>query len=103
MELNSESGFDYATVRKDLHDKIHEAITDSNDEITGITGWILIVESAYGPKKRSLLSISGDILGDVDIPTWTARGWLDEVSENIDYFLGPDFRDDDEDEEVDDD
>lgn len=82
--------FNYKEVRKKLHDQITDAIVETNDEITGVTGWVLIVESALGPNKRSLFAIGGDIIGQNDLPAWTARGWLAEVSENIDYFLGPD-------------
>lgn len=91
-----EDTINYKAIRRELHEAVNSAILGADSEITGITGWILIAEAARGPNIRSLIAIAGDIIGDNDIPSWTARGWLDEISEDVSYYLGPDPEDFDE-------
>lgn len=92
-----EDTINYKAVRRELHDSINAALLGADSGITGVTGWILIAEAAYGPNSRSLIAIAGDVIGDNDIPPWTARGWLDEINEDVGYYLGPDPGEDDED------
>lgn len=79
---------EFKELRAELHEAINLAITKYNPEATGVTGWILIAEqSVDAGKRRNLLGISGDVIGENDIPPWTARGWLEEVLEDAwDYF-----------------
>lgn len=85
-----ETDFDFSAIRTRLHKEISNIIVEESETITGVTGWILVVESAHGQANRSLYAISGDIIGDNDLPIWTARGWLDEISDNAELYLGPD-------------
>ena len=87
---------DYTNMRQDLHEAINTAIRTNDGDILGITGWVLIAETTLA-NKRELLAISGDVVGDRDVPPWTLKGWLGEVLEEVWFYFG--FKDDEEDED----
>lgn len=95
VTLNAVS-FDYKAIRKRVHDEICSAVPEESEGVIGVTGWVLILETTHEDGVRGLFAVAGDTFGERDLTPWHARGMLQEVSEDIDYYIGPDVRNDDE-------